>query len=235
MSRAHNRAGVRRLVRGASYLGFLAMTGAAYAQAPPASTPDSNGAPAPQLGELTEVVVTAQRRTERLENVPISIQAISSEQLERGGISDTRDLATISPMINFSTGNSANATAFSLRGVSSLAVQNGIQPSTAMVVDGVALARQSEFIANLADIDHIEVLNGPQGTLFGKNSTAGVINIVTKVPTDKYEALIEGLATTDSEFGGRAMANLPITDAIRIRLNGFYRDQEPLIKNIARA
>ena len=138
-------------------------------------------------------------------------------------------------MINFSTGNSANATAFSLRGVSSLAVQNGIQPSTAMVVDGVALARQSEFIANLGDIDHIEILNGPQGTLFGKNSTAGVINIVTNSPTRNYEALAEGLATTDSEFGGRVMANMPITDAIRIRLNGFYRDQEPIIKNIGPA
>jgi iron complex outermembrane recepter protein len=235
MSRAHSRTGVRRLIRGASHLGFLAVAGAASAQAQLASTPTSNETPGPQVGELTEVVVTAQRRTETLESVPISIQAISSGQLESKGVADTRDLATISPMINFSTGNSANATAFSLRGVSSLAVQNGIQPSTAMVVDGVALARQSEFIANLADIDHIEVLNGPQGTLFGKNSTAGVINIVTNPPAGKYEALIEGLATTDSEFGVRAMANMPITDAIRIRLNGFYRDQEPLIKNIGPA
>ncbi len=96
-----------------------------------------------------------------------------------------------------------------------------------MVVDGVAVARQAEFISSLSDIDRIEILNGPQGTLFGKNSTAGVINIVTKVPTRRFEAVIEAMATNDSEYRTKTMVNVPITDAIRLRFNGFYDDQKP--------
>src|SRR5260370_29646968 len=217
------------------HLGFLAVVGAAFAQTQAAAVVGPTAADSSQGGELAEMVVTAQRRTETLTSVPISIQAISSEQLASKAISDTRDLATIAPTINFSTGNSVNATAFSLRGVSSLALQNGIQPSTAMIVDGVALARQAEFISNLSDIDHIEVLNGRQGTLFGKNSTAGVISIITKSPTNKVEALVETTATNDSEYGIRGMTNLPISDSVRVRFNAFYRDQEPLVKNVGQA
>src|SRR5258706_4581596 len=99
-----------------------------------------------------------------------------------------------------------------------------------MVVDNVAVARQAEFISSLSDIDRIEILNGPQGTLFGKNSTAGVINIVTRVPTKKFEASIEGMATNDSEYRTKAMVNVPITDAIRLRFNGFYDDQNLSLK-----
>jgi iron complex outermembrane receptor protein len=217
------------------HFGVLAVVYAAFAQTQAAAVVGPTVADSSQGGELAEMVVTAQRRTESLTNVPISIQAISSEQLASKAISDTRDLATIAPTINFSTGISVNATAFSLRGVSSLALQNGIQPSTAMIVDGVALARQAEFISSLSDIDHIEVLNGPQGTLFGKNSTAGVISIITKSPTNKFEGLVETTATNDSEYGIRGMTNLPISDSVRVRFNAFYRDQEPLVKNVGPA
>jgi iron complex outermembrane receptor protein len=186
-----------------------------------------------QQGQIEEIVVTAQRRTESLKDVPISVQAITGTQLSQAAVSDSRDLAKILPTVNFSNGNSANGTAFSLRGVSSVAFQNGIQPSTAMVLDGVPVARQTEFISQLGDIDRIEVLNGPQGTLFGKNSTAGVISIVTKKPSYKFEALVEGIATNDSEYSTRAMVNVPVSDAVRLRLNAFYDDQHPILNNIS--
>ncbi len=216
------------LAMGTSLIVLLGARGGAHAQATNAAAGSGDAAKA----EVEEIIVTAQRRTESLKDVPISVQAVSGDQLAKQAIVDTRDLASIAPTINFSTGNSANATAFSLRGVSSLAEQNGIQPSTAMVVDGVALARQTEFISELGDIDRIEVLNGPQGTLFGKNSTAGVISIVTQKPTSKLEGLIEGLATNDSEFGARGMFNAPLGTRMRLRMTGFYRDQEPLINNL---
>jgi iron complex outermembrane receptor protein len=210
-------------------MALLCVSAGVHAQAPDAGFA---AAEAPQAA-LEEVTVTAQRRSESLKDVPISVQAISGERLETQAIVSTSDLAAIAPTLNFSTGNSVNASAFSLRGVSSLALQNGIQPSTAMVVDGVAVARQSEFIADLGDVDRIEVLNGPQGTLFGKNSTAGVINIVTHKPTGRLEGMIETLATTDSEFGVRAMLNVPLSSRVRLRVDGFYRDQEPLIRNLS--
>jgi iron complex outermembrane receptor protein len=208
---------------------LLGLADGAAAQTPTVA-PVEGEAPKTELGE---VVVTAQRRSESLKDVPISVQAISGDQLATQAVNTTSDLAAVSPTLNFSTGNSANASAFSLRGVSSLTLQNGIQPSTAMVVDGVAVARQAEFVSDLNDIDRIEILNGPQGTLFGKNSTAGVINIVTRQPTRKLEGMIESLATNDSEFGVRAMLNVPLANAVHLRMNGFYRDQAPLIRNLS--
>src|SRR3546814_12787672 len=103
----------------------------------------------------------------------------------------------MSPTVNYQSGNSATGTAFSLRGVSSSAIQAGIQPSTALVIDGVVVYTQAEFIANLSDIAHIEILNGPQGTLFGKNSTAGVISLVTRQPTRDLEGRVEASVTSD--------------------------------------
>lgn len=210
-------------------IALLGLTGRAPAQTQSVASAEAE-APKAELGE---VVVTAQRRAESLKDVPISVQAIPGEQLAIQAINTTSDLAAISPMLNFSTGNSANASAFSLRGVSSLTLQNGIQPSTAMVVNGVAVARQAEFVSDLGDIDRIEILNGPQGTLFGKNSTAGVINIVTKQPTGRLAGMVETLATNDSEFGIRTMLNVPLGNAVRLRVNAFYRDQAPLIRNLS--
>jgi iron complex outermembrane receptor protein len=204
---------------------FAAGPGTAWADDSTKSQPDSSA--------LEEIVVTAQLRSQSLSNVPISVEAYTSEQLERQAVTDTRDLASLSPMVNFSTGNSGNATSFSLRGVSSTTSQLGLQPSTAMVLDGVGVVRQAEFISHLGDIDRIEVLNGPQGTLFGKNSTAGVINIVTKAPTDKDEGLIEASETTDQETNVRAMVNFVVTDAIRLRVNAFYGNQKGFVRNLS--
>jgi iron complex outermembrane recepter protein len=231
---SNNSSAFRRLALSVAHLALVGAAGAAMAQLQPSAppSPTATSESDSQQEQMGEIIVTAQRRSERLIDVPISVQAISGDQLSTKAISDTRDLATIAPTVNFSTGYSALSTAFSLRGVSSLALQTGIQPSTAMVVDGVAVARQAEFISSLSDIDRIEILNGPQGTLFGKNSTAGVINIVTKAPTRKFEAVIEGMATNDSEYRTKAMVNVPITDAIRLRFNGFYDDQKPLIENL---
>lgn len=233
---SNHRSAFRRLLLSVT---CLALAGAAAATAQvqtaaapsPAATSESDS----KQDQLADVIVTAQRRSERQADVPISVQAITSDQLSEKAISDTRDLATIAPTVNFATGYSALSTAFSLRGVSSLALQTGMQPSTAMVVDGVAVARQAEFIANLSDIERIEILNGPQGTLFGKNSTAGVISIVTKVPTRYLEGVIEGVATNDAEYRTRGMVNVPVTDGIRLRVNGFYDDQKPLVRNLTGA
>lgn len=218
-----------------SVFGLVALMGAAaHAQTAGSETETGTSAQVPEENSgLQEITVTAQRRKESLKDVPISVQAMTGEQLAQQVVVDTQDLAAISPTINFSHSTSSNASAFSLRGVSSFAAQIGIQPSAAMVVDGVALTRQAEFVAELADIEHIEVLNGPQGTLFGKNTTAGVINVVTKQPTNDFHAMVESTTTTDQEYGVRAMINMPLSDKVRLRVNGFYRDQSPLVENLS--
>jgi iron complex outermembrane receptor protein len=226
------RSAFRGFALSVTHLALMGAAGAETARLQSSAPPTPVATSESDSQQLEEIIITAQRRTEKLIDVPISVQVITGDQLSEKAISDTRDLATIAPTVNFSSGYSALSTAFSLRGVSSLALQTGIQPSTAMVVDGVALARQAEFISSLSDIDHIEVLNGPQGTLFGKNSTAGVISIATRAPTRQLEALIEGMATNDSEYRTKTMVNVPITDTVRLRINGFYDNQKPLIENL---
>jgi len=197
----------------------------------PSSATLPSAAPSPAVPGIAEIVVTAQRREESLKNVPISVQAITGDQLSRSGTFDTKNLGESIPTLNYAEG-SAGASGFALRGVQSIAQLSGIQPSTALVLDGVPVLRQNEFIQDLADIDRIEVLNGPQGTLFGKNSTAGVVNIVTKNPSNKFEGSLEAGATTDAEYLIRGIVNVPLSDSVEFRGAAFYRNQNPTVKNV---
>jgi iron complex outermembrane recepter protein len=192
---------------------------------------NDENAPGRGVSELEEVVVTAQRRPEVLSEVPISVQAVTGDQLSLQDVQDSQTLVRIFPELSFTNAASPIQSSFSLRGVTSVANNGGIQPSTAMVVDGVPVANQGEAITNLLDIDHVEVLNGPQGTLFGKNSTAGVINITHNRPTDKTEGWLEVGETTDTETSVRGMVNIPINDWISTRMVGFYDDEQSIIKN----
>jgi iron complex outermembrane recepter protein len=189
-------------------------------------------APASGGPELQEVVVTAQRRAEKLSQVPISVQAVTGSELSRQDVQGSTALVRIIPELSFTNQSATILTSFSLRGVTSATVQGGIQPSTAVVIDNVPVVNQGEAVINLLDIDHIEVLNGPQGTLFGKNSTAGVINITHNRPTDKTEGWLEVGETTDQETSVRGMVNIPINSWISTRLVGFYDDQHPITTNV---
>jgi len=180
---------------------------------------------------IDEIVVTAQRREQAISQVPVSVQAISAQQIERGGSQSTMALVQMSPSVSFRASYSINASGFTIRGVSSIAIEGGLQPSTGLIIDGMPAYRAGEFITDLADIERLEILRGPQGTLFGKNATAGVINIVTKTPVDHFEASAEAGATNDSEYWVRGMANAPLGQGLALRVNGYYRDQSPLIDN----
>lgn len=215
-----------RLSCGAS-LGVLSLLPAiANAQsAPDQASEASSGA------QIEDIVVTAQRRAQSSRDVPISLQVVGAEQLAKNVVVDTRDLVAVTPTINFQNGASVVNSSFSLRGVSSAATAAGFQPSTGLVLDGVSIYSQGEFISRLGDVDRVEVLNGPQGTLFGKNSTAGVINVVTKQPTDTFAGEVEAYVTNDDEVYTRGMINVPLGVA-RLRVNGFYQNQQPLFKNL---
>src|SRR3546814_547769 len=154
---------------------------------------------------IQDIVVTAQRRSERLSQVPISVQAVTGDQLARSAVLDTRMLESISPSVNFTGGFNGSATSLSVRGVSSTSYEGGIQPSVALVVDGVPVARQNEFLFDFSDIERIEVLSGQHGTLFGKISTGGVVSVVTKRPTAHFAGSIEGLATPDEDYSVRGI------------------------------
>ncbi|MFW2853499.1 TonB-dependent receptor [Sphingomonas sp. TX0543] len=193
---------------------------------PQATTPDADS------GQIQDIVVTAQRRSESALKVPISIQVLSGQALSQQQVIDTRDLARFTPTVNFAYSSGAMVSTFGLRGVSSKATAPGVQPSVGLVVDGIPVYNQAEFITGLGDIERVEVLNGPQGTLFGKNSTAGVISVVTKNPTADLAGEFQASQTSDNETYLRGMINIPLSEGIRLRVNGFYQNLSPQVKNL---
>jgi len=184
-------------------------------------------------GGLEEVVVTAQRREQAMTDVPISMQSLSDQSLARSQIHSMQSLATISPSIAFDESFSAKSAAFFIRGLgTALSAAKSAQFSVSSVIDGIPLARGQQLARDLGDIERVEVLRGPQGTLFGKNSTGGVVNIITKGPTEQLDGYVESTITTDKEYVVRGAIGGPLTDRIRGRVYAAMRDQNPTIENI---
>jgi iron complex outermembrane receptor protein len=213
---------------------LLVFPAAAYAQQVGSGQTNGSqtGTASSQGATVGEVVVTAQRRAESVQTVPLAVQVTTGLQLQQRHITDTTALASVTPTLNFTGGSAPSNVSVSLRGIASLANQPGVQPSTSLVVDDVPLVRQGEYVAKLSDISSIQILDGPQGTLFGKNSTAGVINVVTMDPVNHFDGWLEGGATNDDEYSVRGMLNVPLTDKIQARVNVYYDDQSPLIRNL---
>src|ERR1700730_3432421 len=137
---------------------------------------------------LEEIVVTAQRREENIQRVPIAVSAATAEQLRSAGITDTSQLAEVVPGLDFTY--TAGSTEVRIRGVGTTGFGPGIENPTAVYLDGVYLAGQAGSLFSLANVERVEVLKGPQGTLFGRNATGGLVQIIT--PDPKFQT--EGMA-----------------------------------------
>ena len=182
--------------------------------------------------QLEEVVVTAQKRTQNLQDVPIAVSAFGEQELDREQFTEIKSLTRLSPSLSFQDGFAPVASNFIMRGVGAYAFTGGIQPSVALIVDDVPLARTGEFLIDVADIERIEILRGPQGTLFGRNSTGGAVNITRNKPSDVFEASIDVSFTDDDEVMGRAMISGPLSDSVRGRLVGLISNRDGHIENL---
>ncbi|MEQ9270221.1 MAG: TonB-dependent receptor [Haliea sp.] len=182
---------------------------------------------------LEEVIVTAQKRAENMQDVPTAISAFSSDQIDRGLIESTVDLVKLVPSLSFSTGTLPTESAFRLRGAGTQSQSDLVEPSVAVVYDGVVMTRTAQGVSDLADIERIEVLRGPQGTLFGKNASAGVIHVITKRPSQEFEGSVEAMAAEDGLYGFKGTVSAPISDTVGYRLSGHYRNDDGYIDNVA--
>jgi iron complex outermembrane receptor protein len=181
---------------------------------------------------LEEVVVTAQKREERLQDVPVAVTALSGDQLASAGINDTASLTTLTPSLTFTEGAHPANKNFRIRGIGTAVFGQGLEPSVSVVVDGIVLARAAQGFADLADIERVEVLRGPQGTLFGKNSIGGVINVVTKRPSTAFEADMDVTVAERNEYRARGSISGPLSEAVGARLTGYYNDVDGHIRNL---
>ncbi len=179
-----------------------------------------------QEGALEEIVVTAQKRSESMQDVPISIQVFTADEIERLNISNTIDLVRNVPnMIGINNVGLPQAASYFLRGVGQDESISSLDPAVGTFVDGVYISRQIANNARLYDVDSVEVLRGPQGTLYGRNTSGGAIRIITQKPHDHNEGFID-LAYGEydtKEVTGKA--NLVISDNIFLKMTAFYLDQ----------
>jgi iron complex outermembrane recepter protein len=207
----------------------------ALAQTPAtgAATSPEAATTAPEDSAPAEIIVTAQKRSERLQDVPVAVSVVSGTALEQTGRVSLEGAVNLVPSFNFlKSGTTLNQSLF-LRGVGTSTFSIAGEPSVSTVVDGVVLSRSGEAFSELFDIDRMEVLRGPQGTLFGKNASAGVINIVTKQPTQDFGGFVEASYFTKREYRARGAINLPLGDTSALRVSGFYSDYDGNIVNTA--
>ena len=187
---------------------------------------------AEEAADSNEIIVTAQKREENLQDVPLAISVIGADAIANNGGVSLENAQYLVPSLNFRKSGTTLNQALFLRGVGTINFSIAAEPSVAAVLDGVVLSRAGEGFTDLFDVERIEVLRGPQGTLFGKNASAGVVSIVTKRPTNQLEATAEASYFDKSEYRGRATVNLPLGENIRSRFTGFYSDYDGNISNI---
>jgi iron complex outermembrane receptor protein len=178
-----------------------------------------------------EIVVTAQRRVERLTDVPISITALTGDALAASGIRSTEDLSAVVPGLNFAT-NGAFAQP-TVRGIGTTVSAAGSDANVAIYIDSVYQPSQIGNFSSLVDIEQIEVLKGPQGTLFGRNATGGAIRITTRRPTFEPTGDLMLSYGSFDEIRGSAYGSAGLSDTVAASLAFFYSDDRGYTRNIA--
>jgi iron complex outermembrane recepter protein len=189
---------------------------------------------------LEQIIVTAERKPSDLQKTPISVTVISGDELESRELHDPSQIRLLAPSLQANPVSQSPSNAdFSIRGVGTTSFSNSTEYDVSTVIDDVVLARPELGIVQYFDLDRIEVLGGPQVTLFGKNASAGVVSIHTKQPKigmTESQVNVEASQTNTlgSGLGGRAEAvtNLPLTTDSALRVTAFGIDQAPLVKNV---
>lgn len=173
---------------------------------------------------LGEIVVNSRRKEEKLQDVPLPISVVGSETTKRDNIVTVQEITQKVPNLLFTQSN-ARQTSISLRGLGKNASDEARDPSVGVQVDNVPIIWPGSVFTNFVDLDHIELLRGPQGTLQGKNATLGLLNIVTKTPTWTPQYYIEGFAGNRDSLQGKVSASGPIIKDLLAYRGSFYIDR----------
>jgi iron complex outermembrane receptor protein len=202
---------------------FAAMP--AYAQTAPqaeAATEEESG---------NEIIVTASKRAQTLQDVPISVSVTDSKTVEQASINDLFDLQSVVPSLKVPQFQNSSQTNFIIRGFGNGANNIGIESSVGVFIDGVYRSRSASAIADLPEIERIEVLRGPQSTLFGKNVSAGAISIITKKPEFKWGAKVSATYGNYDDMEGTLALNAGLSETVALRLSGTINNRDGYFTN----
>jgi iron complex outermembrane recepter protein len=181
---------------------------------------------------LEEIVVTATKRATNLQDTPVTVNAFDSSTIQEAGINNASDLANSTPSLSVNSNTSPFTARLTIRGIGTAQTDPALEPSVGMFVDGVYVGRSGLGMSDLTDIERIEVLQGPQGTLYGKNTNAGAISITTKTPNlEEYEGYVETSIGNYDMKKITVAASGPITDTLGFRLSGNVNQQDGYLEN----
>lgn len=179
-----------------------------------------------------KITVTAQKRVENLNEVPVAVSVLREDQINSAFSANIEGLQALVPSVSFRKGNTTRNSAITIRGVGTISFSVAAEPSVSTVVDGVVLGRSGQAFVDLYDLERIEVLRGPQGTLFGKNASAGVVNITTKRPSDEFEGSFEATLFQDNEYRLKTSVSGPLNDNVSGSLTVLKSQFDGYINNV---
>ncbi|NJB99641.1 TonB-dependent receptor [Sphingomonas sp. ABOLD] len=207
----------------------MALAAPALAQETPQEQQDAAGR---AVQSDNEIIVTAQGRAQALADVPLAVSAVSAETLQQTGANDIRALNQVAPsLLVSSTGSEANGSA-RIRGIGTVGDNPGLESSVAVFIDGVYRSRSGIGLSELGDLERIEVLRGPQGTLFGRNASAGLINIVSKKPESIFSAGAEATYGNYETIRLQGFVNVPLSSTVAGRLDGVYMKRDGFYRDV---
>ncbi len=208
-----------------------ALAGSKVGWAAEAAVRADTAAAAADTASVEDVVVTARHRSERAQDVPIPITALSGAKLAQQGVSQIQQLQFQAPSLNIATPN-PRQTNIAIRGIGNNPAADGLSASVGLYIDGVYLDRPGMANFDLLDLDRVEVLRGPQGTLFGKNTTAGALSVSTKAPSFTPQAEAEVSVGNYNLRRFEAMATGPVNDKLAVRVAAYSDDRDGYLRNI---
>ena len=176
--------------------------------------------------ENFEIITTATKRAQTLQDTPVAVTVTSALEIERANIRDIKDLQSVVPSLVVTTNQNSAQSTFTIRGFGNGANNTGLEPSVGVFVDGVYRSRPSSAIGDLPKLERVEVLSGPQSTLFGKNASAGVVSIVTAKPEFDFNGSVQGTYGNFNNINLRADVTGPLSDNVAYSLSGGYNSQD---------
>ena len=215
----------------AGYCAIFALATALGTMPANAQVTDSDSADEQPDDANNIIIVTATRRAESLQDVPVAVTALSGEVLDDAGVGSVETLAAIAPSVTFTQSSNDQNNSINIRGVGTSVFSQGVESSVSVVIDDVVMARQAMGFQDLVDVERVEVLRGPQSTLFGKNASAGVISVTTKAPSESFTAMADATIAEGGEYAVRSSVSGPLSDSFGARLTGYYKRFDGHIDN----
>jgi iron complex outermembrane receptor protein len=221
-----------RFIACSSVAAIIACSAPAFAQSSP-STPDAPPPASEAQSGFGDIVVTAQRRAQSAQDVGITINAFSGQQLANLGVTDVADIAEFTPGVASTAAQGGVLKSFSMRGVTMSDFNPHQEGPIAVYLDDVYVSSLMGQSFPSFDTERVEILKGPQGTLFGRNATGGLVNNITKKPTDTFEGYVSGSYGRFQQRRLEGAVGGPLADGIQIRVAGLYYARDGVLKNLA--